>query len=82
MSDDKMAVSISVENPTAETERGIIIAALYDTDGNCIQVKFVQSDTAEFKKTAIGYIKAFLWKSLVGENQMTPIILSERKSIE
>ncbi len=79
--EDKTVVDITVKNPTEETNGGVLIAVLYDTDRKCVQVSLVTADTVEFKKVTDGYIKAFLWNSLSGNNAMTPILDSKEKSI-
>lgn len=79
--EDKTVVDITVKNPTEETNGGVLIAVLYDTDRKYVQISLVTADTVEFKKVTDGYIKAFLWNSLSGNNAMTPILDSKEKSI-
>ncbi|MDO5398393.1 MAG: hypothetical protein Q4G33_10735 [bacterium] len=69
-SDDKTSVSVNVTNPTAQTEAGVLIAALYNADNSLAEVKIVENGTAEFTKTETGYIKAFVWSGLSCESGM------------
>ncbi len=77
-SEDKTVTTVTVSNPTEETNAGVLIAAIYDGNGICKQVKLVSDGTVEFEKTESGYVKAFLWNSL---NDMTPILDTATKTV-
>ncbi len=76
---DKTTVSVSVANPTEETNGGTLIVAVYGAHNECVQTKIVTDGTAEFDKVTTGYVKAFLWDSRSG---MQPLLESKRKDIE
>lgn len=73
-SDDTTTVSVSVANPTLETESGVLFAAAYDSSSVCRQIKFVENGKADFDRFDTVYIKAFLWNSISGENSMVPLL--------
>lgn len=74
------SIAVSVANPTAETNSGVLIAALY-SDGICVSVDFVEDGTAVFNRNIDDgmTVKAFLWSSFAGENAMQPILSCKSK---
>ncbi|MGN0106137.1 MAG: hypothetical protein ACI4A5_00390 [Hominilimicola sp.] len=46
--DTTMTVGMNAEDPTEENENGIMIAALYDERGVCVQVIMVSANKAKF----------------------------------
>lgn len=77
--ENEITVSVSVENPTEETQNGVLIAALYDENDSCVQVEIVEDEIVKFDKIGSGHIKAFLWSSF---NQIKPILGAEQKEIK
>lgn len=80
-SEDKTTIAVSIENPTEETDAGIMIAALYSLDGALKEIKTDVNGTVEFNKATEGYVKLFIWTALSGEGTMEPILPSREKAI-
>lgn len=76
--DTTMTVSVNVANPTEETANCVMVAALYDENGVCIQVVIVSDNKVVFKKTEKGYIKVFLWDSF---KTLKPILEPAKKNL-
>ncbi len=76
--DNTMTVSVNVENPTEETENGVMIAALYNESGVCVQVVRVSDNKAVLSRIEKGYVKVFLWDSL---GTLKPILNPAQKNL-
>lgn len=78
---ETLKANISVENPSAETESGTLLAAVYDSKGICTGISIVNDGIAEFKAEGAAYIKAFLWNAVTGEKAMQPLLPSAVKAL-
>ncbi len=67
-------VTAHIENPTSQTDAGTLIAAVYDKDNVCRQVRIISGGTAEFDKITSGKARVFLWSGLSGEDAMKPLL--------
>lgn len=75
-------VEISVNNSNEETEKAVIIAALYSGEV-CVGVSFVNDGKAVFNTadTSGMVVKAFMWSALSGEGAMQPLMQRVDKTI-
>ena len=82
VSDGKTVVDVSIENPTDETDEGVLAVAAYNKDGVCLGLELAAEGKAELSVSEAAYVKAYLWSGLTGENAMKPLTPSVQKSVE
>lgn len=80
--ENKTVIPISVINPNEETENGTLMAAVYDGDNKFCKLTIVKDGKAEFTDFRDGYVKAFLWSAITGENAMMPLTDAKYRAIE